>query len=294
MTSTEQSTDPREARAISRRRVAMGQRLPLDERLDALNMVAWAAALIGDLDDVARASEEAMALVQPGQNPGFALGCASWRGYAAALTGDWDRLATSVDALHRLWLDAERPAASYCLQGLLSGVDWARGRGDEELLDRWREVATEIVDRFDPGHPVAALASVIRLDPEGLADIVVHPDRYPDRQHYVEHAAALCADRILPAPIPAIDSLISRAERSGMGLLEAQARRLRGLLDDRPDDLARSLELFEAVGAGRYAARLRIELGRARDDVPMLDRGVGELAAMGESGSLRRGAPRAG
>ena len=283
LTSTEQSTDPNEARAISRRRVAMGPRLPLDERLDALNMVSWTAALIGDLEDTARAADEAMALVQPGQNPGFALGGTSWSAYAAALTGDWDRLVASVDALRRLWIDAERPAASYCLQGVLSGIDWARGRGEEELLERWLDIATDIVERFDPGHPVAALASVIRLDAAGLVDLVVHPERFPDRQHYVEHATALCADRLLATPISAVDALIARAERSGMVPLEAQARRLRGLLGDRPDDLARSLELFEAIGAGRYAARLRAELGRARGDAAMADRGIRELDALGEA-----------
>ncbi|HEX5451149.1 MAG TPA: AAA family ATPase, partial [Candidatus Limnocylindrales bacterium] len=51
VTSTEQSMNPRKARDVSRRRLAMGHRLPLDERLDALGMVAWTSALIGDLPE---------------------------------------------------------------------------------------------------------------------------------------------------------------------------------------------------------------------------------------------------
>ena len=154
-----QSTNPAAAREISRRRVAMGHSLPLDERLDALNMVAWTSALIGDLQQVIDETGEAMALMQPGLNPGFGIGALTWRAYALAVTGRWDELTSSVEQLRRMWIEAERPAAGYGLQGLLSGIDWARNRGDDELLQRWREVAAEIVERFDPGHPVAGLSA---------------------------------------------------------------------------------------------------------------------------------------
>ena len=203
------------------------------------------------------------------------------------------RLVASVEHLRRQWIDAERPAASYCLQGLLSGIDWARDRGEEELLERWVVVATEIVGRFDPSHPVAGLASVIRLDMEGLADIVEHPGRYPDRQHYVEHVVALCADRADPVAMASIDALVARAERSGMQLLEAQARRLRGVLARDDDDLAQSLAMFEAVGAARYAARVRTELGLARGDDALVKAGSRQLEAMGDDGQLGRLASRA-
>jgi hypothetical protein len=229
-----------------------------------------------------------MAAVQAGLNPGFALAGASWRAYTAAMSGDWERVVATVDLLRRLWIDVERPAASYVLQGVLSGIDWARNRGEEEHLERWLEVASDIVDRFDRRHPVATLASVIRIDPAGLVDIVTHPDRYPDRQHYVEHVMALCADRVLPVPVDAIDALVARAEQSGMGLVEAQARRLRGVQEQRDDDLALSLERFEALGAARYTARVRTELGRLRGDRAMIDQGSSALEAMGELEQLAR------
>ncbi|HEX6140528.1 MAG TPA: adenylate/guanylate cyclase domain-containing protein, partial [Candidatus Limnocylindria bacterium] len=129
-TSRTQTLDPVEARELSRRRVAMAQRLPMDERLDALNMVAWTSALIGDLAEADDAAATSMALVQPGQNPGFALGGASWRAYVQALIGNWEALATSAEELRNRWLVSERPAASYALQGFLSAVDWARNRRD--------------------------------------------------------------------------------------------------------------------------------------------------------------------
>ncbi|HEV8403014.1 MAG TPA: adenylate/guanylate cyclase domain-containing protein [Candidatus Limnocylindrales bacterium] len=288
MTSTEQSMNPRKARIMSERRLAMGHRLPFDERLDALGMIAWTSALIGDLPEIDRAADEAMAAIEPGQNHGFALAGGSWRAYAAAMSGDWDRVVATVDFLRRLWIDVERPAASYLLQGVLSGIDWARNRGEEDHLERWLAVATDIVDRFEPRHPVAALVSVIRIEPDGLVELISQPDRYPDRPHYVEHAMALCADHGVPVPIAAVDVLIARAERSRMGLLEAQARRLRGVQERRDDDLAGSLEQFADLGAARYAARLRTELGALRGDQAMVDQGARALESMGELDELTR------
>ncbi|HEY6056459.1 MAG TPA: hypothetical protein VIV06_00425, partial [Candidatus Limnocylindrales bacterium] len=294
MTSTEQTMDPGRAREGSRRRVAMGHRLPLDERLDALNMVAWTSALLGDLPDVITASNAAMALVQPGQNPGFAIGAASWHAYAVALAGRWDQLVAMVEHLRRTWLDAEQPAASYGLQGFLSGIDWARNRGEDELLQRWSEVASQIVARFDPAHPVAGLAALVRLEMDGIVDIIGHPDRRPDRAHYIEHAIALCADRAQAVPTASIDAIIRRAQGSGMRLLEAQARRLRGVLRRDSDDLARSLAAFTEAGATRYAARLRTEFGMARGDDALLRTGIRELEAMGELEQLARISARVG
>ena len=133
---------------------------------------------------------------------------------------------------------------------------------------------------------------MIRLDMDGVVEIVREPDRHPDRAHYVEHAVALCADRVQAVPLPFIDALIARAQASGMRLLEAQALRLRGVLRDDPDDLSRSLSMLEELGGQRYAARLRTELGLVRGDVALRDRGMRELESMGEMAQLARLAAR--
>ena len=288
MTSHTQTTRPRAALELSRRRVAMGAQLSSDERLDALNMVAWSSALIGDLPDVIESSSAAMALIQPGQNAGFSVGCASWNAYAQALIGNWEALASTLDWLRARWIEAERPAASYGLQGPLSAVDWARNRGDEESFDRWRDVAKEIIERFASGHPVAALASILELDLDGVADIISHHPRYPDRVHYVEHAMAICADRAYPVPVAPVDEIVEAAARSGMRAVEAQARRLRGVVRADPSDLREGLRLFEEIGAQRYAARARGELARITDDGQMTSRAEQELERLGELDCLRR------
>jgi class 3 adenylate cyclase len=292
MTAHEQTGVPSKARDFSLRRLAMGSRLPIEERLDALQVAAWTSALLGDLQQGLEHAEAGLALVQPGQNPGFFIGCASWLGYIGALQGRWELLVSGLDQLRALWIDSERTAASYGLQGLISGIDWARNRGEDQLFDRWQAIASEIIEQFDPNHPVAALQAVVDVDLDGLGTIIGHPDRYPDRAHYVEHAMALCGDRSVPVPLDAVERVTGGAVAAGMRVLEAQARRLTGLLREDPNELTQSLSLFESMGAERYAARVRSELGRLAGDQELLQRGYRELDDLGESDSLKRMAGR--
>lgn len=288
-TGINQNADWGMARELSERRIALGDRLALEERLDAWQMIAWASALLGDLPEAIRASDAAMSLLQPEQNMPFSLAAASWSAYARALRGEWEAMRASVEDLRRRWIDADRPAASYALQGVLSGIDWARNRGDDELFERWRSVAERIVGQFAPAHPVAATSAIVTLDLDGCADIVVRHERYPDRVHYVEHALALCADRGHRIPVPTLDEILERARRVGLRVLEAQALRQRGLVNDSGADLSASLAAFEEMGAARYAARLRTELGTLSGDAELLSTGRRELAALGEGDLLVKG-----
>ncbi len=288
MTSHAQTMDPMSAREISRRRVAMSARLPIQERLDALFMVAWSSAMLGDLAEVIHAADEAIGSIDLDQNPAFAIGGASWRAYAYSLIGDWDEVVASVERERQLWIESDRPAAGYGLQGFLSGIDLARGRGDDQRMERWREVADEIVGRFAPDHPVAALAALIEPRLDGAAAIVERAERFPDRLHFVEHAMAICADRAHPVPAAAIERLIDRGTTAGMRVVEAQARRLRGILASDEPELERSLALFETIGARRYAARVRAELGLVRRDPALMEPALAELDRMGELEQLER------
>lgn len=287
---TTSDVDWRRTLDLSTRRTAMGEKLPLNERLDALGMVAWSSVLLGELPRAIEAAEVAISLIQPGQNAGFALAGASWNAYARALRGEWDEMRSSTENLRQRWLEAERPAAAYALQGPLSAIDWARNRGEEDLFERWRAVAHEIISRFGQGHPVRATEAALELDLDALSDIVARHERYPDRAHYIEHALALCADRRHPVPAAAIESVLDRAVSSGLRLIEAQARRLRGLLDGMPDELEAALDLFQAVGAARYVARVQVELGTMTGSAEQVSTGSVALAALGEDG-LSRGRP---
>jgi class 3 adenylate cyclase len=288
LSSEVQLSDPAEARDLSLRRVAMGARLSVDERLDALNMVAWTSAHLGDLSEVITSATNAMQLVQPGQNIGFSFGGPMWVAYAHSLLGDWSAMSGAVEELRRRWLDLQRPAWSFTLQGFLSGTDWARTRGEEDLAERWREPALEIIDRFDASHQVAALRAVAELDLGGIVEMVVHHRRFPDRSHYVDHALAICADRVQEVPLSTLDELLEEAARTQRRIVEAQARRLRGILRRDAGDLSRSLASLESMGAFRYVARARRELGLVRGDASLLEAGETALDRLGELDQLKR------
>ncbi len=282
MTGMDQSANWRTALDLSRERVALAHSLPLDERLDALQMVAWASTVLGELPEAFRSAEQAIGLVQPGQNSSFSLAGASWKAYVSALQGDWESTVATLEFLRQTWLEVGRPSAAYALQGLLSGVDWARNRGADELVDRWLPVADDIIRRFAGDHPVAALSSTLRLDREAIAEIVVRHERYPDRVHYVEHLLALCADRRWRLPAAALEEVLARAARIEARVVHAQALRLRGLLGDDSADLSASLSSFGQMGAERYAARVRIELATLTGDEDLLAAGRTRLSELGE------------
>jgi hypothetical protein len=251
-------------------------------------VLAWGSTQLGELDEAIAATDAAMAQLQPGQNMTFAVAAASWSAYARALQGDWALTAASVDDLRRRWLDAGRLAAAYALQGILSGVDWARNRGDDASFDRWHAVAFEIISSFPTTHPVAAIAALLSLDMDGIVDVISRHERYPDRAHYVEHAAALCADRGHPVPVPSLDDVIERAGRVGLRVLDAQARRLRGIQTGNADDLAAALAAFDAMGARRYAARARVELASLTGDATLFEKGIQQMGEFGERDLLGR------
>lgn len=287
VTAYEQVMSPYRAREMSLQRLAIGARLPSQERADALQMVAWTSAITGDLDQAIEATQVVGAAAQPEQ--GFAISGASWAAYAHALVGRWDEVVVSVERLRHEWIEADRPAASFALQGLLSGIDWARNREAEDLLNRWREVAHDIVARFDADHPVAALGAILTLDMDGVADIVANSGRYPDRSHYTEHALALCADRGQLVAAEALETVIADASATRKRVLHAQALRVRGVMNGAESDLRASLDLFESIGAGRYGARVRLELGRLTGDDLLVREALQRLTELGELDRLLTG-----
>jgi hypothetical protein len=286
MAGISQAEDWRGTVALARRRIGFAERLALEERLDALQVLAWGSVQLGELEEAASAADAAIGLLQPGQNTAFVLAADSWSAYVGALVGDWRRTETSVDDLRRRWLDAGSPSAAYALQGFLSGVDWARNRGADAAVERWHEVASQIVNSFPATHPVAAIAALLALDLDGVVEVIRSHERYPDRAHYVEHALALCTDRGHPVPIDVLDDLLARSRRVSLRVLESQALRARGLVSGDAENLRAALAGFEGMNAARYAARVRVELGTLTGAQDLLDEGIGQMRALGEGDVL--------
>ncbi len=123
---------PEVALVHGRRRVSFEDRLSLQERLDAHNVVAWQASLLGDFVGAIETADQGLSVVQPGQDPLFALAVANWRPYAMTLLGRWDEVPAAIDRCRQLWIEGERAAAGYALSGI-----YRRGRRRPCASRRW-------------------------------------------------------------------------------------------------------------------------------------------------------------
>ncbi|MDQ3879993.1 MAG: AAA family ATPase [Chloroflexota bacterium] len=282
---------PRRAREIyetSRRRLALADRLPLEERLDTHYMLGWWALLMGDLEEAIGVSERGLALAQPGQGPGFGVGLAAWKTFALMLQGRWDDVAPAVDQAVQIWIEWDRASASFAVGGFLAALDVARGRGDDRLVERCREILDATLAAFDAPHPTAALSAVATLDLDAVAaDVVGGHERYRQRPHVVERAIAVCADRSHPMPVAALREFAASVA-GDMPIVEAQARRGVGLAERDPGDLRHALELFERHRAVPYVARTRVELGRLTGDHALAEQGIAGLEALGDLDQVSR------
>ena len=283
------STDPAGARRTAQRRLTI-PRLGMTERSDAQFVVAWASSIIGDLATVLSATESELAQIQPGQGPGFAIGLAAWRSSAFWQLGRWDRVAASYEAMHNLWIEANRMAAGFALQGMYAAMAVGRGRGDAALQQRAQEMFEDIVSRFEAGHPTRALAVLATVDlPRIASEVVARADLWLlDRPVHVECALALCSDGGQRLSPEVVQPILERAARGSMALTEAQARRSLGLSRAEPAELERALALFEASGSRPFAARVRTELGLLTGEQATLERGLAELEAIGDQEQIGR------
>jgi hypothetical protein len=78
----------------------------------------------------------------------------------------------------------------------------------------------------------------------------------------------------------------------GLQLLAAQARRAIGVLEHDDGELRRSLEIFRAMGARPFVARVTAELGEVRDEDGLIDEGMSMLEALGDLDQAERVARR--
>lgn len=291
---TIQRTSPEEARQISRRRVAMSDRLDLVERLDALFMVAWMSAVLGDLEESIATADQGLAIAQPGQSPRFAVGQAAWQTYGLSRLGRWSEMVTAADRCMSLWIEADRMSAGFAVHGFIAAVDAARGRREDALAQRWVDASREIMDQFPDSHPTASIRALVDLDLEAIVDIVSQPERYRERLYFLELGLAICIDRGHPVPREATTALIELAASSGMRIVQAQALRAQGVRDADAAALGQALGLFEATSAVPYVARVQTEIGLVDGDEATWRTGIATLQSLGEVEQLERMRARAG
>ncbi|HYM83907.1 MAG TPA: hypothetical protein VEY67_07145, partial [Candidatus Dormibacteraeota bacterium] len=280
-------------------RLALGDRLDTAERLDAWNMTLWTEVLLGRLEEAAEAAVGARAGLASGQGEGWVAHATAWRISALYWLGRWDEIGPEADRLERAWRQSEIRAPWFALHGLLLALAVAQARGDMTAAVHWREAATTIFRRSDPGVRSRRMESWLTGDLEALERDVVRDWRvFTGRTDYVALALAAMADRAHRADVGVIDTIVAHSEDRSTLLVSSQARRLRGIVRADEADLASALDSFERMRARPFVARVRTELGALRGDPAMVEAGLAELEALGDleqaTRVAARGAPQGG
>jgi len=278
-----------QGREYARRRLTFQDRLNLVEKVDAHSMVTWSSALLGDLDDADRVSSQGLAQVQPGQVPAWTLHLVAWRTYALTLLGRWDEALLMGERARQLWLEARKPAAGYAMRGLMAVIDVARARQDDRLAESYREMLDAILMAFPAdshfrrwlGYGGSDLSRI----PEAVSEIAGTLRGLPER---AERGLNLLLDAAQPPTAGLLTGLLAFAERGHFRPLEAQVRRGLGVVGRDRDMLTRSLDLWEAMGAVPYAARVRCERALLTGDETELEKGLAVLERLGDRLQLGR------
>jgi len=281
--------DPVQGLELTRERQELEDRLPLYERTDIHNMVAWFSSALGELDDVFQAADSILRDLAPNQAQATALSLAAWKAWALALLGRWDELGAATERATVLWEDSGRLSAGFALHGFMVAAEVGWARGDDRLVGRAKAVLLGISEQFPPGHLFRRLSAFAAPDPADLVpSVIVDWEPYLTRLHLVERVVSLCVDRGQPIPQEALDTLVTEAQSRDQRLLAAQVLRARGVQGRSADDLRQALDMFTSFGAKPLVARAEIELGQMLGDASLEASGRAGLDALGDLAHLGR------
>jgi class 3 adenylate cyclase len=269
-------------------RLTFADRLNLPERIDAHSMVAWGAALLGDLHEADRVSAAGLAQVQPGQVPAWTLHLVSWRVYTLTLLGKWDEALTMAERARQLWIETGRHSAGYSLRGFMAAIDIARARQDERLLDTYVSVHEEITAAFPEGGQFRRWLGYGGTDLAAVEKGVEHFQPGPFRQMERMERGLSCLldhDRL---PDLKVAERILTFRPGEFPIVEAQALRLVGRATRDASKLDEALQLLERADAVPYAARVRCERALITGDHAGMDAGLAIFERLGDLQQLGR------
>ena len=276
----------REARDLALRRLAMGEKISVIERLDAYGLAVWLSYWMGDLAEADRVSAEGLPLASAERAPAWGLNLISWRALALMRRGRWDEVLALGDRSCDLWQGAGRPAHTYALTGMIAALAVARARNDVTRASRYRDMIDDIAARIGDHSPHALPG------PEGdeLDRYVQQLDRRAPES--VELALAFASDGGHPAAARFTDRLAAAEEYRAFPLLQGEIHRALGLARSDGSELARAVAIFEEHGALPAAARARCEHAALIGSREELAVGVAALEELGDLAGLERFAGR--
>ncbi len=259
------------------------------ERLDALNMTAWANLLLGDLHVSERAAAQVREGLAAGQASGYVMGAGAWRTEALWTLGRWDDALVEAGRSERAWHESEIYAAGFAVNGFLAALSICEARRDAVGSDRWRSNAETILGRTSSASRIQRLRAFIRNDFAELSERVIADHRaFFGRLDYVHRAIERVVDRRFPIPEPVLRELLVYTAERELRVLHAHAGRGLGILYGDLAELQSALTAFEAMGARPFVARAQAELGIRTGDGDLLEAGVAELERLGDVDHLAR------
>ena len=279
--------DYAELHATATRRLALGDRLPIAERIDAACMIAWCDMSTGDLADAEAVAGAAFAMLQPGQASNWSLHLSSWRALIGAASGDWEMALASANKAHALWLELDRAPTGYAMRGFRAALDIARARRDPDGAAHWREVIEDINSHFGPSNRRRLQAAHTAGDTAAIAAALGSSGFGALSDDVLERALGFASDR----GVLLDDAVLGRLEASafpGARLVVAEIDRAKGLAHRDPAPLRAALATFDTSGARPSAARVRCELGRLTGDGALLEAGLRVLRELGDVDQLDR------
>ncbi|HEX2647165.1 MAG TPA: hypothetical protein VHO95_08045, partial [Candidatus Dormibacteraeota bacterium] len=276
------------ARNTADERIRFEDKLGLYERLDAHSMRAWMSYLMGDLETADKDSAQMVARLLPGQAPFPALHLYAWRTVVLNALGRWDEAVSifwrAVDA----WHDAGSHSAGYAIRGFLSGYDIGKARGDSRLMGAATEPMESILSRLRIRHPLRTMIAPYMQGDAGLTarDPFIRFTAYPTEM--AERRLNLAADTRAEVSVEVLEKYLARSARIHAPMLEAQVRRLRGLVLRDASELAAAIAIWEPRGALPSLGRARAERGLVRRDSAEMEDGLALLKKLGDVNYLDR------
>jgi tetratricopeptide (TPR) repeat protein len=281
--------DWRRVLAYSEQRLAFHDRLTMVEKVDAYGMVVWSASLLGDLARAEQVSAEGLAQIQPGQVPAAALHVVAWRAYILTLLGRWDEALAMADRAYQLCRDLGTSSTAYALHGFMAAIDIARARQDEQLFDRYAEIHREVISAFTKGTDYRHWEGYAGRDPAPVVEAVVRFQLgQMSRLDRLERALNRLLDQDVLLPVDTVSLIRDYAQAHEFRLVEAQAERALGRLQNSADSLQRARTLFERAGAAPYSARVRCEHALLTGDHGEMEAGLRVLEQLGDAEQLGR------
>ncbi|HEV2249134.1 MAG TPA: AAA family ATPase [Candidatus Limnocylindria bacterium] len=274
--------------ALNLRRIALGERIDLFERVDAHAQLAANAFTVGRLDDALARYAAGLAEAPSDRVPRLAIRLLYGRTYVLALVGQWDAALAEAVRCAEIGQDAGFAPSYSAMRAYVPAIEIAAARADRALRERFEALLVASMPDGTSGMR-ELIDALSRLDAEKVAAVVHGPFGQSHRNEMVtERALSACCDAGVRVDLETAAAIALFSAQHGYTPREAQARRAIGITLGDVAQLTQAIALFERCGMVPYAARARCERAVVTHDADELAKGRAILEQLGDRRQLDR------